>query len=129
MATARGFRRARVSQARAWGLAAQRLLRTGDYPDIEFGYVAAFMALGFAHQLVFGDPKFHRRGDSEARADCPMDRRQIEEWRNRLRPVRHGVLHLGEDPEPDRTITVKSAGGSVSLTVTVWRRRPGRRAA
>jgi len=123
VAPARGFRRARVSQARAWGIAARRLLGTGEYPDIELGYVAAYLAIAFTHQLVSGDSKFHRRGDKEARSDCPVDPSHIEEWRARLMPVRNGVLHLGEDPKPDRTITVIAALGAVTVIVTHWRPR------
>ena len=91
------------------------------------GYVAAYLAIAFTHQLVSGDSKFHRRGDKEARSDCPVDPSHIEEWRARLKPVRNGVLHLGEDPKPDRTITVSAALGAVTVIVTHWRRRTGQR--
>lgn len=123
MATARGWRRARVSQARFWALGARRLLNYPDVPEVELGYVAAFVALGFAHQFVAGDIKsFHRRGDIVARSDCPVAPAVIARWHERLRPARNAILHLGERPKPNREIRTAFSPGSVNLAV--WQGRP-----
>jgi hypothetical protein len=117
-----GFLRARVSNARLWATGARRLLLSDEYPDVELGYVAAYLAVNFASQLIFGADGF--RGDVVARADFPVDAKVMRHWRHRLEKVRDAILHFGDMPHSEaRQITASWKSGSLTLTAPVGRPR------
>jgi hypothetical protein len=119
-----GKRVAAAQQAVLWLHSARRLLATG-YPDVALGFIAAYLSVRNASQLIDGWGAV--RSDDVARKECP-DVRGLHGLRDRLAEIRNALLHFTEERNPVTLVetSFRSNPPTLTLNVTEEGKRPRR---
>lgn len=117
-----GFRRAWVSNALLWSRAARGLLHADQFAEAQLSFVALYLSLKYTALLLEGTAAMP--GDKLARADCPLNARNLRKFRNRVEKFRDEILHLSDKFEEGREVSVHFTAHPMELTLvsTVGRR-------
>jgi hypothetical protein len=98
-----GFRLSWVSNALLWSRAARRLLYADEPAEAQLGVVALHLCVKLAGQLADGTALVP--AEMTARADCPVDPRELRKFRDRLAGFRDEVLHLSDKIDDGREVS------------------------
>ena len=102
---ARGFLGAWVSGAMMWSSTTKRLLKAGEPGEAILAMVALYLCIKETCLLIEGRPDVPL--DDEARADCPVDPRELRKLRDRLQGFRDEILHFADKADEGRELRTK----------------------
>jgi hypothetical protein len=71
---------------------------------VALGFVAAYIAMEYCHQIAHGVGSVP--GDADARASLPVDSKALNHLRDVLRRHRNQILHLSDDLEVGHGISL-----------------------
>ena len=121
-----GRRRAWASNALLWTSTTRRLLPTTPVlGETLLAFVGLHLCVQLCVWLVDGTTRGDVYADQEARADCPIEPRELRKVRDKLVRVRNDVLHFLESGDGDVRITARYSRAAPVLTLGVERSQGG----